>query len=115
MLLDAGLAGRERRNIRNARRTLRTEKQPWLNIRSWISVHCRRRGGWRRLRARPKSRRWRTKRKKWDHEVDLAFFDALRTAEENPPPLPPEAKEIAERKNKAEQALKEDQDNASRC
>jgi len=46
-----------------------------------------------------------------DHEVDLAFFDTLRTAEENPPPLSPEAKQIAERKAKAEQTLKEDQEN----
>src|SRR5450432_1147774 len=46
-----------------------------------------------------------------DHEVDLAFLDALRTAQENPPPLSPEAKQIAERKNKAEQTLKEDQEN----
>src|SRR5258708_2830653 len=46
-----------------------------------------------------------------DHEVDLAFFDALRTAEENHPPLSPEAKQLSDRKNKAEQALKEDQDN----
>ena len=46
-----------------------------------------------------------------DHEVDLAFFDALRTAEENPPKLSPEAKQIAERKAKANQAVKEDQDN----
>ena len=46
-----------------------------------------------------------------DHEVDLAFFDAVRTAEENPPPLSPEARQIAERKKKAEQALKEDQEN----
>jgi small-conductance mechanosensitive channel len=46
-----------------------------------------------------------------DHEVDLAFYDALRTAQENPPPLSPEAKQIAARKTKAEQALKEDQDN----
>jgi small-conductance mechanosensitive channel len=46
-----------------------------------------------------------------DHEVDLAFFDALRTAEENPPPLSAEAKQIAERKTKAEQTLKEDQEN----
>jgi len=46
-----------------------------------------------------------------DHEVDLAFFDALRTAEENPPPLSPEAKQIAARKAKAEQTLKEDQEN----
>jgi len=45
-----------------------------------------------------------------DHEVDLAFFDALRTAEENPPPLSLEAKALAERKNKAEQALKDDQE-----
>jgi small-conductance mechanosensitive channel len=45
-----------------------------------------------------------------DHEVDLAFFDALRTAEENPPPLSPEAKLLEERKNKATLALKEDQE-----
>ena len=44
-----------------------------------------------------------------DHEVDLAFFDAVRTAEENPPALSPEARQIADRKKKAEQALKEDQ------
>jgi len=46
-----------------------------------------------------------------DHEVDLAFLDALRTAEENPPPLSPEAKQIADRKKKAEDAIKEDQEN----
>jgi small-conductance mechanosensitive channel len=45
-----------------------------------------------------------------DHEVDLAFFDSLRTAEENPPPLSPEAKQISDHKNKAEQALKDDQE-----
>ena len=45
-----------------------------------------------------------------DHEVDLAFFDALRTAEENPPPLSPEARQISDHKNKAELALKEDQE-----
>ncbi len=45
-----------------------------------------------------------------DHEVDLAFFDAVRTAEENPPALSPEAKQLAERKDKAEQSLKEDQE-----
>jgi small-conductance mechanosensitive channel len=44
-----------------------------------------------------------------DHEVDLAFFDAVRAAEENPPPLSPEAKQLADRKNKAEFALQEDQ------
>jgi small-conductance mechanosensitive channel len=46
-----------------------------------------------------------------DHEVDLSFFDALRTAEENPPPLSPEAKQISDRKAKFEQALKDDQAN----
>jgi small-conductance mechanosensitive channel len=45
-----------------------------------------------------------------DHEVDLAFFDALRAAQENPPQLSPETKPLAERKEKAEQALKEDQE-----
>src|SRR6204780_1736577 len=44
------------------------------------------------------------------HEVDLSFLDALRTAEENPPPLSPEARQLADRKNKAEAALKEDQE-----
>jgi small-conductance mechanosensitive channel len=46
-----------------------------------------------------------------DHEVDLAFFDALRTAQQNPPPLSPEAKKIAERKAKAQQTIKDDQEN----
>ena len=45
-----------------------------------------------------------------DHEVDLAFFDALRTAEENPPPLSPEARAISDRKKKADLALKDDQE-----
>jgi small-conductance mechanosensitive channel len=48
-----------------------------------------------------------------DHEVDLSFFDALRTAELNPPPLSPEAKQIAARKAKAEQTVKDDQDNVT--
>lgn len=46
-----------------------------------------------------------------DHEVDLAFLDALRTAQETPPPLSPEAKEISARKAKAEKALQDDQAN----
>lgn len=45
-----------------------------------------------------------------DHEVDLAFFDAIRTAQENPPPLSPDAKQIELRKNKDQATLKEDQD-----
>ena len=44
-----------------------------------------------------------------DHEVDLAFFDALRNAEENPPKLSPEAKQLVDRKNKMQQAITEDQ------
>ena len=48
-----------------------------------------------------------------DHEVDLAFFDALRNAEENPPPLSPEAKQIEIRKAKAQQTLKDDQENVN--
>ena len=35
-----------------------------------------------------------------DHEVDLAFFDALRTGAENPRQLSPEAKEIADAKTR---------------
>ncbi len=46
-----------------------------------------------------------------DHEVDLAFFDALRTAEDNPPKLTPETRAIADRKAKASLALKEDHEN----
>lgn len=46
-----------------------------------------------------------------DHEVDLTFFDALRTAQLNPPPLSPEAKVVVARKAKAQQALKDDQEN----
>ncbi len=46
-----------------------------------------------------------------DHEVDLAFFDAIRTAQENPPALSAEAKQILARKEKAQQTLKEDQEN----
>jgi small-conductance mechanosensitive channel len=45
-----------------------------------------------------------------DHEVDLAFFDSLRTAQLNPPPLSPEAKQITARKTKAQELLKDDQD-----
>jgi len=45
-----------------------------------------------------------------DHEVDLAFADALRTAELNPPKLTPEAKEVAARKTKADVAVKADQE-----
>ena len=48
-----------------------------------------------------------------DHEVDLAFFDALRQAELNPPPLSPEAKEVAARKAKAQQTVKDDQEDVA--
>jgi len=45
-----------------------------------------------------------------DHEVDLAFADALRTAALNPPKLTPEAREMAARKSKAEAALGADKE-----
>ena len=45
-----------------------------------------------------------------DHAVDLAFYDAIRIAQENPRPLSPEAKQIASRKNKAQEAVQEDED-----
>jgi small-conductance mechanosensitive channel len=48
-----------------------------------------------------------------DHEVDLAFFDAFSTAQENPPPLTGSLKQLADKKNQTQQALKEDQDNVS--
>ncbi len=46
-----------------------------------------------------------------DHEVDLAFFDALRTTEENPPPLSPEARQVLARKIKAQETVRDDQEN----
>src|SRR5258706_15957832 len=46
-----------------------------------------------------------------DHEVDLAFFDAFRAAQENPQALTPALKELADRKNRLQQAVQEDQDN----
>jgi small-conductance mechanosensitive channel len=46
-----------------------------------------------------------------DREVDLAFFDALRTAEDNPPKFTPETRALADRKSKAALVLKEDQEN----
>ena len=48
-----------------------------------------------------------------DHEVDLAFFDALRSAQLNPQSLSAEAKEILARKNKAQEALRDDQENVA--
>src|SRR5208283_2086525 len=45
-----------------------------------------------------------------DHEVDLAFADALRTAALNPPKLTAQAKEVAARKAKADTAVKADQE-----
>jgi small-conductance mechanosensitive channel len=48
-----------------------------------------------------------------DHEVDLAFFDALRSAQENPPPLSPAAKQILARKTKAQATIKDDQENVA--
>jgi small-conductance mechanosensitive channel len=46
-----------------------------------------------------------------DHEVDLAFFDAFRAAQENPQALTPALKQLADNKNRLQQAVQEDQDN----
>lgn len=45
-----------------------------------------------------------------DHEVDLAFFDAFRAAQDNPPALTPDLKKLSDRKTQLQQALKDDQD-----
>ncbi len=45
-----------------------------------------------------------------DHEVDLAFADALRDAQEHPPQLSPEAREISKRVSQAQTKVKADQD-----
>ncbi|HWY23203.1 MAG TPA: mechanosensitive ion channel domain-containing protein [Candidatus Acidoferrum sp.] len=45
-----------------------------------------------------------------DHEVDLAFFDAFRAAQENPQALTPALKQLADSKNRLQQAVQEDQD-----
>ena len=46
-----------------------------------------------------------------DHEVDLAFFDAFRAAQQSPPPLTPALKQLADKKARAQQAAQEDQNN----
>jgi small-conductance mechanosensitive channel len=45
-----------------------------------------------------------------DHEVDLAFADALRDAREHPVKLTPEARELAKRVNQMQAVVKSDQD-----
>ena len=45
-----------------------------------------------------------------DHEVDLAFSDALRSAASQAPPLTPETKELFARQSRADAAVKRDQD-----
>jgi small-conductance mechanosensitive channel len=45
-----------------------------------------------------------------DHEVDMAFFDAFRAAQENPQALTPALKQLADNKNRLQQAVQEDQD-----
>jgi len=46
-----------------------------------------------------------------DHEVDLAFFDAFRAAQENPQAVTPALKQMSDRKNRLQHAVQEDQDN----
>jgi small-conductance mechanosensitive channel len=48
-----------------------------------------------------------------DHEVDLAFFDAFRAAQDNPPALTPDLKKLSDKKTQLQQALKEDQDSVA--
>jgi small-conductance mechanosensitive channel len=48
-----------------------------------------------------------------DHEVDMAFFDAFRAAQESPPQLTPSLRNLADKKSREQQALKEDQDKVS--
>jgi len=48
-----------------------------------------------------------------DHELDLAFYDAERNAGGNAPPLTPETREIAAKRNAAEAAVKADEDNVA--
>jgi small-conductance mechanosensitive channel len=45
-----------------------------------------------------------------DHEVDLAFFDAFRAAQENSLSLTPALKKLSDQKNQMQQAVTEDQD-----
>src|SRR5262249_62247450 len=46
-----------------------------------------------------------------DHEVDLAFYDALRRVQDTPMKLSAEAKGIADRKGQTEQPLKKNHQN----
>lgn len=48
-----------------------------------------------------------------DHEVDLAFFDAFRAAQDSSHSLTPALKKLADRKDQLQQAVQEDQDNVS--
>ncbi|HEY6767069.1 MAG TPA: mechanosensitive ion channel domain-containing protein [Candidatus Sulfotelmatobacter sp.] len=60
--------------------------------------------------SREEQRLAREAEKVGDHEVDLAFADALRNAANNPPKLTPEMKVMLDRKTKAEAAVKADQE-----
>src|SRR5215469_13905017 len=48
-----------------------------------------------------------------DHSVDAAFDAALRDATENPPPLTPQTRELAERIKAADAVLDTDQENVA--
>ena len=63
------------------------------------------------LASSPEEQRFATEAEKvGDHELDLAFADALRTAAETSPKLTPDMKAVLDRKTKAEAAVKVDQD-----
>ncbi len=48
-----------------------------------------------------------------DHEVDQAFLDAFRAAQDNSPPLTPALKKMSDKKAQFDESLKQDQDNVS--
>ncbi len=48
-----------------------------------------------------------------DHEVDLAFFDAFRAAQDGSVKLTPAQKQLADKKNRLQQGVKQDQDNVN--
>ena len=80
--VDARAAGPERGSVGDAgQETAGTRKRRRRSTRWWTSVRCRRPSAWRRLAGTPEEQALAHEAEKvGDHEVDLAFFDALRTA-----------------------------------
>jgi len=74
----------------------------------WIiaTVDCA--AGWRRCDQREEKPFAEEALRLGDHEMDLAFAAAVRDAEEHPPSIKPEAKEIQARLQQAERAVEVD-------